>query len=157
MERRNPLRLPCCGQPPLPTSSHSADQERLQYHKKMSTTQILTCPLGTDHVSQPNTISPVIKQSKTDQARKGVTVVIGKTGDDLCPVSAFLLYLALRGNKPGPLFQWEDGSPLSKPRKLGQLSLLQIYQLATLLAIAFAEGQQQLQQWWVSKTPPFKL
>ena len=72
--------------------------------------------LQADHKSQPSTISLLIKQSKTDQTRKGVTVVISKTGDELCPVSALLHYLALRGNKPGPLFQWEDGSPLSKPR-----------------------------------------
>ena len=51
-----------------------------------------------------------------DQEKKGVTVVIDKTGDDICPVSALLSYLALRGNKPGPLLQWEDGSPLSKPK-----------------------------------------
>ena len=37
--------------------------------------------------------------------------VIGKTGDDICPMSALLSYLVLRGNKPGPLFQWENGSP----------------------------------------------
>ena len=72
--------------------------------------------LQADHKSQPTTISLLIKQSKTDQIRKGVTVVISKTGDELCPVSALLHYLALRGNKPGPLFQWEDGSSLSKPR-----------------------------------------
>ena len=57
-----------------------------------------------------------VSRRVSDQAGKGVTVVIGKTGDDLCPVSALLLYLVLRGNKPGPLFQWEDGSPQSKPR-----------------------------------------
>jgi len=72
--------------------------------------------LRADHESRPNTISLLIKQSKTDQERKGVTVIIGKTGDDICPVSALLSYLALRGNRPGPLFQWEDGSPLSKPK-----------------------------------------
>ena len=72
--------------------------------------------LRADHETQPNTISLTIKQSKTDQERKGVTVVIGKTDDDICPVSALISYLTLRGNKPGPLFQWEDGSPLSKPK-----------------------------------------
>ena len=69
-----------------------------------------------DHGSHPNTIYLLIKQYKTDQVRKGVTVIIGKMGDDTCPVSALLRYLALRGNKPGLLFQWEQGSPLSKPR-----------------------------------------
>ena len=59
-------------------------------------TQVLTC-LQEDHESCPSTISLVIKQSKMDQERKGVTIVIGKTGDDICPVSALLSYLALRG------------------------------------------------------------
>ena len=98
------------------------------------------------------TISLLIKQSKTDQIRKGVTVVISKTGNELCPVSALLHYLALRGNKPGPLFQEEDGSPLSKPRFMKE-----DFQLISSRGIVSAEGQQQLQQWQVSKTPQSKL
>ena len=35
-----------------------------------------------------------IKQSKTDQFRKGVKVVIGQTNNDLCPVSTLLSYLS---------------------------------------------------------------
>lgn len=42
--------------------------------------------------------------------------VLGKTGDDLCPVSALLSYLAYRGTKPGALFTWADGSTLSKTK-----------------------------------------
>ena len=40
--------------------------------------------------------------------------VIGKTGDDICPINAVLTYLSRRGDKPGPLFQWQDGYLLSK-------------------------------------------
>ena len=43
-------------------------------------------------------------------------MVIGKTGDDICPVSALLSYLVSRGTKPGTLFLWADGSPLSKSK-----------------------------------------
>jgi len=40
--------------------------------------------------------------------------LLGKTNDDLCPVTALLQYLAMRGGLPGALFQWQDGTPLSK-------------------------------------------
>ena len=58
----------------------------------------------------------MIKKSKTDQGRKGVKVFIGKTSDDLCPVTALLSYLASRGADPGALFRWESGIPLSKSK-----------------------------------------
>ena len=69
----------------------------------------------------------MIKQSKTDQAREGVKVYMGKTGDNICPVEALLHYLRLRGSKAGPLFVWKDGSPLQKPQfnKAVKLALTQ--------------------------------
>ena len=45
-----------------------------------------------------------IKSSKTDQFYQGAQVVLGATGQDLCPVAALLDYLSLRGDTPGPLF-----------------------------------------------------
>ena len=51
-----------------------------------------------------------------DQAHKGVKIVIGKTGDDLCPVIALLRYLAKRGDCPRPLFMCSNGKPLMKTR-----------------------------------------
>ena len=72
----------------------------------------------------PSIISLLIKQSKTEQAREGV---IGKTGDDICPVKALLHFLRLRGLKAGPLFIWQDGTPLQKPQftKAVKLALTQ--------------------------------
>lgn len=72
--------------------------------------------IAVNNANAPSIISLQIKQSKTDQERVGTRVVIGKTGDDLCPVGALLTYLSKRGSKPGPLFQWQDGSPLTKSR-----------------------------------------
>ena len=72
--------------------------------------------LRADHPSHPSSISLRIKLSKTDQGRQGVTIILGRTDDDLCPVAALLNYLALRGNSPGPLFRWEHGAPLAKPK-----------------------------------------
>ena len=39
---------------------------------------------------------------------------MGSTGDELCPVSALFQYLQFRGSDPGPLFLWEDGTPLTR-------------------------------------------
>ena len=73
--------------------------------------------IAVHNAAAPNIISIMIKKSKTDQGRKGVKVFIGKThDDDLCPVTAFLSYLACRGANPGALFHWESGIPLSKSK-----------------------------------------
>ena len=69
-----------------------------------------------DNANSPSIIPLNIKCSKTDQGRVGCQVVLGKTGDDMCPVAALLNYLVIRGNRPGALFQWQDGTPLSKTR-----------------------------------------
>ena len=55
-----------------------------------------------------------IKTSKTDQYFQGARVVLGATGSDLCPVAALLDYLSSRGDAPGPLFMFSDGSPLHR-------------------------------------------
>ena len=39
---------------------------------------------------------------------------MGATGDTLCPVAAVLSYLLVRPNRPGPLFMYQDGHPLSQ-------------------------------------------
>ena len=69
-----------------------------------------------DNTSAPQAISIKIKTSKTDQCRRGYTVVLGCTNNCLFPVSALLSYLALRENSPGPLFHWQNKTPLSKPK-----------------------------------------
>ena len=55
-----------------------------------------------------------LKESKTDPFRKGVQVVIGSTGDELCPVNALMAYFAVRGDSPGPLFRFGAGRPLTR-------------------------------------------
>ena len=42
--------------------------------------------------------------------------MIGKTNNGLCPITALLLYLTHRGNAPGPLFQWDNHTPLSNSK-----------------------------------------
>ena len=67
------------------------------------------------HVS-PSHLSVHLRQTKTDPFGAGVTIHLGATGDSLCPIAAVLGYLAVRPSAPGPLFLFEDGSTLSRPR-----------------------------------------
>ena len=56
-----------------------------------------------------------LKQSKTDQLRLGVTIVLGKSEKvPLCPLTAMLSYLVVRGKCEGPLFVWKDGRFLTR-------------------------------------------
>ena len=41
---------------------------------------------------------------------------MGRTNDDLCPVTALLSYFIHRGDTPGPLIKWENHTPLSKSK-----------------------------------------
>ena len=72
--------------------------------------------IASDNPKCPSMLSINLKHSKTDQERKGIKIIIGKTGDDLCPISAMLNFLKVRGTHPGPLFCRNSGAPLSKLR-----------------------------------------
>ena len=65
-----------------------------------------------------------IKASKTDPFRQGVTITLGKTNQQLCPLAALLPYVALRGSQPGPLFQFTDGAYLTRERFVKEIKLL---------------------------------
>ena len=56
----------------------------------------------------PSVVQIHLKVSKTDQERKGISIFIGKMGDDICPVAALTAYLAIRGQAEGLLFQFKD-------------------------------------------------
>ena len=55
-----------------------------------------------------------IKPSKTDPFRKGTYIHLGRTYQSACPVQALLLYLAIRGKQPGPLFVLSDNMMLTR-------------------------------------------
>jgi len=48
-----------------------------------------------DSLSNPSSLPVNIKQSKTDPFRLGVNIVVGRTREDLCPVSVVLAYMSL--------------------------------------------------------------
>lgn len=57
-----------------------------------------------------------LRHTKTDPFSAGVRLFLGRTGDILYPVAAVLEYMARRPSGPGPLFVFEDGTPLSRAR-----------------------------------------
>ena len=71
--------------------------------------------VSVDKLHSPTTVRIRLKTSKTDPFREGVDVFVGKSGCPLCPVSALLEYLVVRGSGPGPLFMFQDGMPLTRP------------------------------------------
>ena len=70
----------------------------------------------------PTMIQVTIKQSKTDPFRVGCKLCLGKTGRDICPITAILPYLAIRGDTYGPLFILANGSYLTRQRFSALLS-----------------------------------
>ena len=51
-----------------------------------------------------------IKALKTDPFWMGVSVYLGRTDNDLCPVAVSLDYMVRRGTTVGPFFTFSDGS-----------------------------------------------
>ena len=47
---------------------------------------------------------------------RGFTITLARPDSQICPVSAVLNYLHLRGNAPGPLFIFEDFSHLTRAK-----------------------------------------
>ena len=70
--------------------------------------------VAVDNQENPSVIRIHLQKSKTDQFGRGVDIYMGRTGEDLCPMSALLAYLAVRGKESGPLFRLKDGRYLTK-------------------------------------------
>ncbi len=59
-----------------------------------------------DSGNPPRYLEVRLKASKTDTYSQGVSVYLGVTGVELCPVAAILNYMVRRGASPGPLFRF---------------------------------------------------
>ena len=55
-----------------------------------------------------------IKASKTDPFREGLQIRLTATNHHLCPVTAMVRFLAVRGQQQGPLFRFENGRFLTR-------------------------------------------
>ena len=79
--------------------------------------------LAIDSVTSPSMLEIRLRHSKTDRFGAGVSIFLGRSFNDLCPVSAMLAFLAVRGGGDGPLFCNLDGSPLTKNRIISKVHL----------------------------------
>jgi hypothetical protein len=70
--------------------------------------------MAVDDRQAPRMVKFNLKQSKSDPLGRGADVILGRTGCDLCPVTAVLNYAALWGNQSGPFFITSTGRPLIK-------------------------------------------
>ncbi len=77
--------------------------------------------IAVDNKSRPTMVQIHLKQSKTDQFHEGADIVIGATGQSVCPVAALLQYLTIRGSDPGPLFCSPGGQPLIRSSFVGSV------------------------------------
>ena len=88
------------------------------------TTHLAPSDVSLDNLTSPSKMFVTIKASKTDPFRSGVTLVLGATNRDLCPIGATLHYLSIRGTGNGPLFKFEDGSFLYRDRFVAEVRKL---------------------------------
>ena len=72
--------------------------------------------IAVDRHQDPSVVQVRLKQSKTDPFHRGVSIYLGRTQTDLCPVVAILAYIAVRPAVNGPLFVFKDGSFLTRDR-----------------------------------------
>ena len=77
--------------------------------------------VSVDRHQSPSLLCIRLKQSKTDPFRVGVSLFLGRTGRDLCPVTAVLAYLAIHPTSQGPLFVFWDGSYLTRDKLVALL------------------------------------
>ena len=84
-------------------------------------TQLCHGDVTVDSTASPRVIKVLLKASKTDPYRLGVSVYLGRTGTLLCPVAAVLSYIVKRGTGEGPFFVFEDKHFLTRASFATQL------------------------------------
>ena len=72
--------------------------------------------LQVDAEVNPSSLRVSIKSSKADPLRQECFIYLGRGQAPLCPISAILAYLHLRGLSSGPLFIDTHGRPLTRSR-----------------------------------------
>ena len=67
-----------------------------------------------DKQSNPDIVFIRLRYCKTDQFGEGCTIPLASSDSPICPVTAIIKYLWLRGSSQGPLFICKDFRPLTK-------------------------------------------
>ena len=77
--------------------------------------------VAVDSHEKPTMVRLHLKRSKCDQFGTGADIIVGSTGLPLCPVTAILKYIAVRGPSPGVFFRRSATQPALKPWFIEQL------------------------------------
>ncbi len=77
--------------------------------------------VAVDGREKPTMVRVHLKRSKCDQFGAGANIVLGATGQPLCPVTAILRYIQARGPSPGVFFRKSPSEPVLKPWFVDQL------------------------------------
>ena len=77
--------------------------------------------VAVDSRERPTMVRIHLKRSKCDQVGAGADIILGKTGLPLCPVSAILKYIEVRGSALGLFFWRSDTQPALKAWFVDQL------------------------------------
>ena len=71
--------------------------------------------ISVDDIHNPQLLKICLKHSKTDPFREGTDIVVARTHDDLCPVTAMLAWIVLRTRpRDDPFFYFQSGAPLTR-------------------------------------------
>ena len=82
---------------------------------------ILWGDVAVDSQENPTMFKIRLKRSKCDQFGRGADIILGKTAQLLCPVTALVRYISVRGSAPGLFFQQPQAKPVTKAWFVGQL------------------------------------
>ena len=83
--------------------------------------------VAVDSQLHPSAVFLTIKASKTEPFRKGLKLYLPRTDRLLCPISSLSYFLHRRGNLPGPLFIFSDGTALSRRHVTDRLRTIKYY------------------------------
>ena len=100
-----------------------------------------------------------LKYSKTDQQGEGIDLWVGRSYNDLCPVSSMLTYLVQKGNSEGLLlnFMYQDGKSLSRESFIQWLKKTLVAAGIDPSKFSGLSFRMPVWQWQeVRKTPQFK-
>ena len=89
-----------------------------QYHPS---THLSWGDVAVNDRAAPSILRVHLKRSKCDQFGRGLDIYVGKTNSSLCPVTAVVDYIRLRGDYQGPFFLFRDLKPVLKPWLTQQL------------------------------------
>ena len=100
---------------------------------------MLSRDVAMDSHSNPQTVRLFLRQAKNDPFKKGVHIYLGRSGKEICPVNALLRYMAIRPSCGGPLFVWEDATPLTRDQFIQKVkAALNAAEASATRATAFA-------------------